>query len=133
MNKLAYEIYLTPTFNFFFFKTSFVYFFPVLGLHCCEDFSLAGMSRGYPLLQCTDFPLGWLLSLRPTVSPAFGLRKLQLPAAEHRLGGCGSRAQQYGGPSWVRGQTHGPCMGRRILYCGTTKEALAVSLVCFNL
>ena len=92
MNKLLYEIDLTPTFNFFLKQLLFIYFFTVLGLHCCEDFASVVMSGGCSLLPGTDFSLWRLLLLRTTDSRAFGLQQLQLPAVEHRLDSCGSRA-----------------------------------------
>ena len=60
--------------------------------HCCEDFASVVMSGGCSLLPGTDFSLRRLLLLRTTDSRAFGLQQLQLPAVEHRLDSCGSRA-----------------------------------------
>ena len=48
-----------------FFKILFIYLFlAVLGLGCCESFSLVASSRGYCPVEVPGFSLQWFLSLR---------------------------------------------------------------------
>ena len=48
----------------------FIYFLAVLGLRCCEGFSLVAASQDYSLLPCWGFSLWWLLLFQSTGSRA---------------------------------------------------------------
>ena len=45
----------------FFFLKSYLFSLAVLGLRCCEGFSLVAVSRGYSSLRCEGFSLWWPL------------------------------------------------------------------------
>ena len=69
---------------------------PVLGLRCCEGFSLAVVSGGYSLLWYVGFSLQWLLLLGSMDSLCMQISIVVVPelgncgswALDHRLSGC---------------------------------------------
>ena len=64
----------------------------MLGLGCCEGFSLVAVSRGSSSLQCEGFLLLWLLSWSMLLR-AHGFNSCCSLAVEHRLNNRGAWAQ----------------------------------------
>ena len=90
-----------------------------------HGFSLVAVSRGFSLLQCTDFSLQWLLLLQRSGSGAHGLQQLRLTGSRawaQQLWCTGLPALQHVGSSQTRDQTYVPCIDRWILNCWTTRE-----------
>ena len=97
--------------------------------------SLAVVSGGYSLLQCTGFSLWWLLLLQSTGSRCMGFSSCSTRAQQLWLAGSRVQAQQlwctglgapwHVGSSRTRARTHVPCIGRQILnYCATREVQL---------
>ena len=103
--------------------------------------SLVAASGGYSSLQCTGFPLQWLLVFRSTGSRHTGLSSCSMRAQQLWLVGSRVQAQQlwlmglaaprHVGSSWTRAQTCVSCIGRRITNHCATREALLFFLI-FN-
>ena len=97
-------------------------------------FSLVAASRVYSLLLCAGFSLRWLLLLQSRSSRHVGFSSCGTWAQELWLAGSRAQAQelwctglaapQHVGSSRTRARTRVPCIGRRILNNGTTREAL---------
>ena len=100
----------------------FCLFLAVLGLGCCEGFSLVVASRTHSSLQCTGFSLQWLLLWRSRVLGCVGFSSCSTWAwccswaLEHRLESCGFVAPQQVGSSWTRDRSLVSYIGRQILY-----------------
>ena len=77
----------------------FIYFLAVLGLHCCEGFSLVVVSQDNSLLLCWGFSLWWLLLFQSTGSVV--VRTLL--------------ALRHVGSSQTGDRTCVPCIDRQIL------------------
>ena len=96
--------------------------------------SLVVASGGYSSLQCMDFSLWWLLLLRSMGSRHEGFSSCGTRAQQLWLVGSRAQAQQlwrtglvapwHVGSSWIRDQTHVPCIGRWILNHCATREVL---------
>ena len=76
-----------------------IYFLAVLGLHCCEGFSLVVVSQDNSLLLCWGFSLWWLLLFQSTGSVV--VRTLL--------------ALRHVGSSQTSDRTCVPCIDRQIL------------------
>ena len=104
--------------------------------------SLVAVSGGYSSLQCAGFSLWWLLLLRSMGSRLAGFSSCGAWAQQLWLTGSRVQAQQLWctglvalqqvGSSWIRAQTHVPCVGRRILNHCATREARNFSLSFFQ-
>ena len=71
----------------------------MLGLRCCEGFSLLAVSMGYSLVGCVGFSLRWLLLLWRTgfrheglSGCSTGAQQLQFLGSKIRLNSCGTWA-----------------------------------------
>ena len=100
----------------------------MLGLCCCEYFSLVAASTGYALVSGCGLSLRWLLLLKTVCSRVHGLQQLWLPGsrAEAQQLRQGLVAPRHVGTSWIRDRTHVSCIGRWILNHWTTREARCV-------
>ena len=89
-------------------------FFDVLGLHCCEGFSLV-LARDTLYLGCRGFSLWWLFLLQSKGSRAQGLQQLQLQgsrAQAQQLWSISLVVPWHVESSWTRDQTSVSCIGR---------------------
>ena len=85
----------------------------MLGLRCCEGFSLVGASAGYFAVVLR------LLVVVGTGPGACGLQWFWLPGSEAQVSSCGVWglvAPKHVGSSRTWDQTHVSCIGRHILY-----------------
>ena len=93
-----------------------MYFFALLGLHCCTWAFPSGREQRILWLWCLGFALQWLLLQQSMVSRALGfsscstwaqwLWPLQLRARTQQLWHPGLTATWHVGSSWMRDQTH---------------------------
>jgi len=109
--------YITCLVLVYLFEDLFIYFFPVLGLPCCEGFfSSSYREWGYSSLWCLSFSVVGLLIAGTRLSPSdrLSVHGLQwLPCV-------GSTAVHFVAPQnvesfWTRNWPHVPCICRWIL------------------
>ena len=106
----------------------------VLGLHCCAGFPLVAASENYFLSQCAGFSSQGLLLLRSTGFRAHGRQEMRhvgsiavvsgTQGTGSVIGHAGLVAPGQVTSSWTRNQSRNCCVGRRILYHRSTREAL---------
>ena len=98
-------------------------FLAVLGLHCCVDFSLVAVRRGYSSCRAQASRYDSFFCCRAQALGRVGFSSWGTWVQLLRIPGSRAQAQElwytalwHGGSSWIRDQTHVSCIGRRILY-----------------
>ena len=137
------SIYMKITQNIYIFFYKFILFYFYFWLCwvfvAARGLSLVAASVGYSSLQCVGFSLRWLLLLRSTGSRCTSFSSCGTQAQQLWLTGSRAQAQQlwrtglvapqHVGSSWTRARTRVPCIGRWILNCCATREALEYFII----
>ena len=128
------------TYTHMFFKDKCVCLFLTgLGLHCCEGFSLAIVSRGSSAVEVWGLLMAVVFLVVRMGSRAHALRDLPWVdslAVVPKLNSCGPWVQWLQvwtlGSSQTRDLTCVSCIGRQIVYYWATREALNIFIYLFG-